>query len=192
LRLGSPDTSGRIQEVNAPRRNIECKASDPNPSGSLAVCHTLGAEDHGEIWQRDTYFQVVNGGLKLRDERPGRPHLIQFQRANESRQRESRYRIIEVDDGAVLTAALAAAIGIRVEVTKRRRLFLWRDVRIHLDDVERLGRFIELEAVALPDSNLAREDRLVLELREAFGITDKRLLAIGYAEQLLACQSRTK
>jgi len=78
--------------MEQPRRNIELKAHDPDPVHSLEVCRTLGAGDHDEIWQRDTYFQVANGGLKLREERPGRPHLIQFQRANEPQQRESRYR----------------------------------------------------------------------------------------------------
>jgi len=74
--------------------------------------------------QRDTYFEVPYGGLKLREEQPGRPHLIQFERASEPRQRESRYRIIEVSDGPALRAALAAAIGIRGVVAKRRHLLL--------------------------------------------------------------------
>ncbi len=175
-----------IDPAQRPRRNIECKARDPDPERSLEVCRNLGAEDHGEILQRDTYFEVTNGGLKLREERPGEPHLIQFERANEPQQRESRYRIIAVDDGPMLSAALAAAIGVRVIVAKRRRLFLWRDVRIHLDEVEGLGRFIELEAVAPPDSDLTREHRLIAELREVLEITDERLVAVGYAEQLLA------
>jgi predicted adenylyl cyclase CyaB len=176
--------------VEQPRRNIELKASDPDPNRSLEVCRALGAEDHGDIWQRDTYFEVVSGGLKLREERPGHPHLIQFERANQPQQRESQYRIIEVDDGAVLRAALAAAIGIRGVVTKRRRLFLWCDVRIHLDDVEQLGTFIELEAVAPSDSDLAHEHRLIVELRAALAITDERLIASGYAEQLLRATGR--
>jgi adenylate cyclase class 2 len=143
------------------------------------VCRQIGAEDHGEIWQRDTYFEVANGGLKLREERPGRTHLIQFERADEPQQRESRYRIVEVEDGPMLSVALAAAIGVQVVVIKRRRLFLWRDVRIHLDHVERLGRFIELEAVAPPDSDLAREYQLIAELRDMLAIPDERLVAVG-------------
>ncbi|HTZ87197.1 MAG TPA: class IV adenylate cyclase [Solirubrobacteraceae bacterium] len=160
------------------------KAHDPDPGASLEVCRALGADDHGEIVQRDTYFAVTHGGLKLRDEQPGRPHLIQFERASESQQRESRDRIIEVSDATVLCAALAAAIGIRGIVVKRRHLLLWQTVRIHLDQVEQLGTFIELEAVAPPDSDLAHEHQLVAELRAALGITDERLIAIGYAEQL--------
>lgn len=81
--------------VQAPRRNIELKATDPDPFASLEVCRRLGAEDRGTIEQRDTYFAVARGGLKLREEQPGHPHLIQFERANEPQQRESRYRIIE-------------------------------------------------------------------------------------------------
>jgi len=175
--------------MDHPRRNIELKARDANPDTSLKVCLALGADDHGEIEQRDTYFEVPRGGLKLREERPGLPHLIQFERANEPQQRESRYRIIEVDDGTVLRAALAAAIGIRGVVAKRRRLLLWRNVRIHLDVVEQLGNFIELEAVAPEDSDLTYEHGLIVELRAALGITDDCLVAIGYAEQLLCAIS---
>lgn len=171
--------------VQAPRRNIELKATDPDPIASLDVCRRLGAEDRGTIVQRDTYFEVARGGLKLREEQPGRPHLIQFERANEPQQRESRYRVIEVSDGPALSAALDAAIGIRGVVAKRRRLFLWENVRIHLDEVEQLGNFVELEAVAPADSDLAHEYRLVAQLREALGIDDQRLVALGYAAQLL-------
>lgn len=141
------------------------------------------------IAQRDTYFEVARGGLKLREEQPGGPHLIQFERASEPQQRESRYRMIEVSDGAVLRAALAVAIGIRGVVVKRRHLLLWRSVRIHLDEVEQLGAFIELEAVAPADSDLTHEHRLVAELRDALRITDDRLVAEGYAAQLLRANS---
>jgi adenylate cyclase, class 2 len=171
--------------VPSPRRNIELKAHDPQPEGSLEVCRSLGAEDHGEIAQRDTYFEVPRGRLKLREEEPGRPHLIQFERTSEPQQRESRYRIIEIKDAGALLAALADALGVRGVVAKRRRLFLWRSVRIHLDRVEGLGDFIELEAVAPPDSDLMHEHELVTSLRAALGIGDERLVGLGYAEQLL-------
>jgi adenylate cyclase, class 2 len=69
----------------------------------------------------------------------------------------------------------------RQVVEKRRRLFLWRNVRIHLDHVEQLGDFIELEAVAPADSDLTAEHRLIEELRAALSITDDRLVSLGYA-----------
>lgn len=170
--------------VAGPRRNIELKAIDHDPARSLETCRALDASDEGVLWQRDTYFNVPAGGLKLREQQPGRAHLIQFERADEAQQRESRYRIIDVDDPQTLLAALTTALGVTVAVTKQRRLFLWRTVRIHLDTVEHLGTFIELEAVAPPDSDLNHEHQLIQELRSAFSITDDLLIATGYATQL--------
>jgi adenylate cyclase class 2 len=169
----------------AARRNVELKARDDDPAGSLAVCRALGAEDHGELRQRDTYFNVASSGLKLREESPGQAHLIQFERSDEPQQRESRYRIVVIEDGQGLRAALDAALGVRVVVAKRRRLHVWREVRIHLDEVDGLGTFIELEAVVRPASDLTREHALLGELREAFAIPDARLVSRGYADQLL-------
>jgi adenylate cyclase class IV len=144
----------------------------------------LGAEDAGVIEQRDTYFNAARGGLKLRDETPGRPHLIQFERPDQPDERLCSYRIIDVDDGVALRAALEVAVGIRGEVIKRRHLFLWRQVRIHLDEVAGLGTFIEFEAVAPPESDLSEEHHLVAHLREVFDVNDDRLCATGYASQL--------
>jgi predicted adenylyl cyclase CyaB len=171
--------------VSSPRRNVELKARDADPVRSLEICLALGVEDRGELWQRDTYFHVARGGLKLREQRPGAPHLIQFERDDEPQERESRYRIVEIaGDPETLVAALDAALGVRGVVEKRRRLLLWRDVRIHLDTIERLGTFVELEAVAPPESDLTLEQTRVAELREALAIEDDRLVDRGYATLL--------
>ena len=172
--------------MSEPRRNIELKARDGDPARSIKTCLALGAASLGTLSQRDTYFGVRFGGLKLREETPGVPHLIQFERADEPQQRESRYRVIPVEDVPTLRAALAAALSVQTVVTKRRQLFLWQEVRIHLDEVEGLGCFIELEAVAARSSDLTREHQLIAELRIAFDITDERLIATGYAAQLSA------
>jgi len=73
----------------APERNVELKAADSDPQLSLAVCLGLGAADHGELRQTDTYFRGHHGGLKLREQHPGRPHLVQFLRTESSVERES-------------------------------------------------------------------------------------------------------
>jgi adenylate cyclase class 2 len=174
--------------VSAQRRNIELKASDPDQGRSLEVCRALGAQDSATLWQRDTYFKAASGALKLREQKPGASHLIQYERADEPQQRESRYRVIEVNDPETLLGALAAAVGVAVVVTKQRRLFIWRDVRIHLDDVEDLGAFIELEAVAPAQSDLSHEHMLIGQLRDSFAITDERLISSGYAAQLIAAR----
>ena len=165
-------------------RNVELKARDPDPARSLRVSLDLGAADQGWLQQLDTYFKVAKGRLKLR-EQDGNAQLIYYERSDEAIERVSSYRIVPVEDADGLKDALGAALGVLVAVEKSRRLLLWRNVRIHLDEVPGLGNFIELEAVAEPDSNLTGEYRNVTQLREALGIGDEQILAVGYSDELL-------
>ena len=170
--------------MEQPRRNVELKASDPDPGRTVRRALAHGAEDRGEIVQRDTYFGAGEGRLKLREETPGEAHLIAYARPDDPAVRVSEYRIAPVPEPGPLRDALAVSLGVRVVVDKRRRLLLWEDVRIHVDAVEGLGSFVELEAVAEPDSDLARERRQVARLRELLEIRDDALVAGSYADNL--------
>jgi homotetrameric cytidine deaminase len=169
----------------APQRNIELKARDPQPGRTLELALGLGAEDRGEIAQRDTYFARARGRLKLREQEPGDAELIEYRRDDAPDARRSDYRRVPVADAASLREALEPALGTLVVVEKRRRLLLWEGVRIHLDDVAGLGRFVELEAVAPPESDLEAERAAVDRLRAALEIGDDALVAVGYSDLLL-------
>ncbi|HST38446.1 MAG TPA: class IV adenylate cyclase [Conexibacter sp.] len=174
------------------RRNVELKARDRDPARTLAVCAALdGAVDEGTLWQRDTYFVVARGRLKLREERPGGATLIQYLRPDDEEAKLSCYRLVGVDDAEVCRAALDAALGTRVVVEKERRLFLWRDVRIHLDTVVGLGAFVEFEAVAPAESDLVPEHERVAELRATLAIAGEDLVAEGYADLISGKESGT-
>jgi len=163
-------------------RNIELKARDRNPKRSLRICETLGAEDLGVLLQRDTYFDVPNGRLKLREEDGSAPCLIVYVREDLAGQRESRYQIVEVaSPPGDLRAALGSTIGTKAVINKRRRLFVWEGVRIHLDDVDGLGRFLEFEAVIQGDQVVASQ-ALVARLRGRFGVLDADLLSESYCD----------
>ena len=130
---------------------------------------TIGATDEGVLAQRDTYFGRARGRLKLREQEGGHEsgaRLIAYVRPDGEQARTSNYRLAEVDDPAALADALDAALGTLVVVDKRRRLLLYENVRIHIDDVAGLGSFVELEGVAQADSDLSREYELVARLRE--------------------------
>jgi predicted adenylyl cyclase CyaB len=167
---------------------VELKARDPDPGRSLEVCESLGAECQDVLMQCDTYFHVPQGRLKLREEQGATSHLISYVRSDQSEPRESRYRIVEVEHPEELKAALTEVLGVKVVVEKRRQLFLWQGVRIHLDRVERLGDFIELEAVAPPGSDLAPEQRKTQQLRTAFEIADDNLIGASYSDLALAAE----
>src|SRR4051794_4882053 len=167
-----------------PRRNVELKARDPDPERSLDRARALGAEDRGELRQRDTYFAAPRGRLKLREQEPGSAELIAYERPDAAHARESRYRLAPVADAPALREALDAALGTTVVVAKRRHLLLYEGVRIHLDRVEGLGDFVELEGVAAEDSDLARETHLVERLKAELAIHDDAIVATGYADLL--------
>jgi homotetrameric cytidine deaminase len=166
-------------------RNIELKARDPQPGRTLELALALGAEDRGEIAQRDTYFARARGRLKLREQEPGEAELIQYRRADAPDARESVYRRVPAGEAAALRDALDAALGTLVVVQKRRRLLVWDGVRIHLDEVEQLGSFLELEAVAAPESDLAAERDKVERLRGGLEIADEALVVQSYSDLLL-------
>jgi homotetrameric cytidine deaminase len=178
--------------MDVPRRNLELRARDPDPVASLAAARALGARDEGVLRQRDTYFAAPRGRLKLREQDPGGAQLIADERADVVAERESRYRLADVPDPEALRAALDAALGITVVVRKRRHLLLSGNVRIHLDDVDGLGAFVELEAVVPDGGATADEAARVRTLRDALGLGDDRLEPRGYAALLRAGPGREK
>ena len=91
------------------RRNLEIKARDADPRRSLDSALALGAQDHGELSQRDTYFAGVRGRLKLREQTPGEPELIQYRRPDQAGPRTSEFRIVPVAHADALKTALEAA-----------------------------------------------------------------------------------
>jgi homotetrameric cytidine deaminase len=172
--------------VTPPRRNVELKARDADPAATLERALSLGATDEGVLAQRDTYFKRARGRLKLREQNGGREagaRLIAYSRRDEETARTSAYRLAEVADPAALREALDAALGTLVVVEKHRRLLLYENVRIHLDEVRDLGSFVELEGVAAPDSDLSREHELVARLREELALGEP--VAASYSDLLL-------
>jgi homotetrameric cytidine deaminase len=166
--------------------NVEIKARDADPDATGARCEALGAVDHGVLRQRDTYFAGRHGRLKLREQDGTGAELIAYRRPDTTEAEESAFIRAAVADGAALHEALDTALGETVVVVKRRRLWIWENVRIHLDDVEGLGTYIELEALVGPGLNTAEEAaEKVARLRSELAIADDALVAVGYSDLLL-------
>jgi homotetrameric cytidine deaminase len=140
----------------------------------------------GVLVQRDTYFAGRDGRLKLRVQQDGeRAWLIAYRRPDSAEASESAYVLATVGEPDALAEALDAALGTTVIVSKQRRLLLWEGVRIHLDDVDGLGSFVEFEAV-LPDAgDLETARAKVAHLQGSLGIADDALVSVGYADLLL-------
>jgi adenylate cyclase class IV len=163
--------------------NLELKASIPSQEALREDALRLGARPAGLLEQRDTYFRVPRGRLKLRECAGMQAELIFYEREETSGERWSRYERVPVTEPEGLKGVLARAGGILAVVEKRRTLFLFQNVRIHSDDVAGLGCFLEFEIVGeeSPDSHA-----LMARLREHFGIREEMIVRGSYADMIMA------
>ena len=148
------------------------------------VLLALPPRHHAAEAQTDTYFQVHAGRLKLREIEGQAAQLIWYLRPDTAGGRLSDYQLTAVLDPAALRAMLAGALGLRRVVKKRREIYLWKNVRIHLDVVEGLGSFLELEAVVTAEEDLAASQRHLDMLTDALGIRPGDTIAGSYADLL--------
>ncbi len=169
-----------------PRQNIELKARVPSLVQARDIAEAVATEYLGELRQVDTYFQVSRGRLKLRVIDGSEGQLIAYDRADSQEPRSSTYRLVPVPDPPELRAALSTTCGILCEVDKRREVFLHHNVRIHLDEVQRLGQFLEFEAVLCEGIDAQAGERQVAELCTRFQIEATDIEPRSYSDLLLA------
>lgn len=171
-------------------QNVEYKAELQDPALAATICRSLGAVHAGTLLQTDTYFRVPDAKLKRR-EVPGSPtEYIFYNRPSRSRPKLSSYTIYT--EQQAMERFGETPLPVWVVVKKRRELYLYKGVRIHLDEVDGLGNFLEFEAVVTPDCNFGHCHTLVEELRAALGPALGEPIACGYAELLAEDESRGK
>ncbi|HZS43843.1 MAG TPA: class IV adenylate cyclase [Blastocatellia bacterium] len=166
--------------------NIEIKAYYPNLEKAHTIAIGLGAKPSLSQYQRDTYFRVASGRLKLR-EIPDAAWLIPYIRPNDLSAKRSDYEVIDIANPSHTREMLAQMLGISVVVEKHREIYLLENVRIHLDNVTDLGCFIEFEAVFDPgDPSAEKVNRIkVQQLMEDFEIDASLLISDSYHDLLL-------
>jgi len=177
---GSYGESMRSLEV----KNLEAKFRLPDWDRGRRQAEAIGYRFECVLEQRDTFFRVARGKLKLREEGTN-ASIIYY--AREERRADlalSTYEIVGVSDGAKMRSILADALGILAEVRKHRTLMMRDNVRFHLDRVEGLGDFGEIEAVIAERGDPEDSRGAVNELLAALKITPDALIGVSYFEML--------
>jgi predicted adenylyl cyclase CyaB len=163
------------------RANLELKARCADLDAARERAREIATAWIGVDEQVDTYFITRVGRLKLRESSRSGAQLIPYSRADEPGAKRSDYQVIAVEDGPGLVRQLAAMLGVRRVVRKRREIALYENVRIHLDRVDGLGTFIEFEAVwDGAESGLAEQQQRLAFLRARLGVRDQDLIAGSY------------
>lgn len=170
-------------------RNVEVKAKVADLEA--LVSRAAGIADRGPVVlkQDDAFFPAAAGRLKLRRFSPTSGELIHYERPDAPGPKESRYSIVPTAEPDALREQLAAALGALGRVRKRRRVYWIGATRIHLDEVEDLGTFLELEVVLSDDQTLewgrAEADRILALL----GVPPGDLVSGAYLDLLRASGS---
>ncbi|MGK0374911.1 MAG: putative adenylyl cyclase CyaB [Arenicella sp.] len=165
-------------------RNIEIKARASNFTEQLKLAEQISDQALVTLVQEDTFFNVADGRLKLREFPDAKANLIFYHRVNTSGPKLSDYHITEIDDAGGLKSVLLKAYGVRHVVKKVRSLYMFGRTRLHFDAVEGLGDFIELEVVLDEhdsiESGEAEAERLMLHLN----IQVSELIDVAYVDLL--------
>ncbi|TWC69522.1 class IV adenylate cyclase [Herbaspirillum sp. SJZ099] len=165
-------------------RNVEIKARMP---GIQAILHKVkGIADQGpiEIAQDDTFFRCDAGRLKLRQFSADKGELIFYRRANQAGPKESFFVRTATAEPAVLREALSLAYGESGRVIKQRTLFHAGRTRIHLDRVQGLGEFVELEVVLSDGDAIEDGIREAEDIMQKLGIEPAQLIESAYVDLL--------
>jgi len=170
-------------------RNIEIKAKVNDIEKTEARIYEL-TESLGTILvQEDTFFRVQTGRLKLRvvDSNPNGV-LIHYERSDVSGPKSSEYVLTQVEDAAAIKETLGRALGVLGRVEKHRRLYMYGQTRIHLDDVSGLGSFVELEVVLEEGQNSEDGIKIAENIMKKLGIRQEDLIPGAYMDLLLQNQ----
>lgn len=165
--------------------NVEIKARCTDPSYIRIYLKSNGAELKGFDKQTDTYFNVPNGRLKLREGNIEN-NLIFYERTNQTGPKNSYFQLVKIEDAAGLKEALAKSNGVKVVVKKEREIYYIENVKFHIDEVPGLGSFVEIEAgnILADLSQEQLKEQCDFYINE-FGINNEDLIDISYSDMLL-------
>jgi len=166
-------------------RNVEIKAKVESLEAIESRARELADDGPVVLEQDDTFFRCPHGRLKLRQFPGGaKAELIYYERPDRIEPEESRYAIHRTTDPAALRAVLSAGLGVRGVVRKRRTVYLIGVARVHLDRVEGLGEFVELEVVLEPQQDTADGTAVARDLMSKLGIPESGLVSRAYIDLL--------
>jgi predicted adenylyl cyclase CyaB len=165
--------------------NVEIKAGLAEPDKVRSVLKEGGARFVGTDHQTDTYFNVVNGRLKLREGEIENA-LIYYKRENKPGPKKSDVKLYKSKPDSGLKSLLEESLGILAVVDKIREIYFIGNVKFHIDTVEQLGSFVEIEAIDengdIGEAKLLKQCENYLYL---FGISDKDLISVSYSDLIL-------
>lgn len=165
-------------------RNIEIKAKVNLSIVEEKVKKLQNISNPEIIIQEDVFFFHNEGRLKLRKFTNGNSELIFYKRSDDYGPKTSDYQIYKSSNTSELESFLNNSFGMRGIVKKIRKLYLYKNTRIHLDKVDNLGEFLELEVMVIENYSLHECQKIADELISYLEITNEMLIDKAYIDLL--------
>jgi adenylate cyclase, class 2 len=165
--------------------NIEFKAICSNLEAAENILLQHNPFFKGTDHQVDTYFNVPNGRLKLR-EGIIENALIHYERENTAGSKSSHVLLYQHQPDEELKAVLTKALGIKAVVDKQRKIYFINNVKFHFDTVQQLGTFIEVEAIDT-DGSIGKE-KLQEQCNfyaDLFKIKKDDFISVSYSDMIM-------
>jgi predicted adenylyl cyclase CyaB len=165
-------------------KNIELKITLAEPKSILSKLKFIKARFAGKLSQVDTYYNCQNGLLKIREINGKNFELIFYKRPNTKKSKISDYQVLPLDKSQLAKTKyiLNGAFGEKVIVKKKRSLWLYKNTRIHIDKVNNLGSYLELETVVKKSIADAKKEHQ--QLIKKLDIENAKKVDISYSDLL--------
>jgi adenylate cyclase, class 2 len=165
--------------------NYEFKAKTDRLDELEKLLQRESPEFRGEDHQVDTYFNVQHGRLKLREGNIENS-LIHYHRENVAGAKQSDVILYQHEPDKTLKQALVAALGIKVVVKKRRKIYFIGNIKFHFDRIDSLGSFVEVEAIDRDGSFAIEQLRdQCNRYAKRFGLKEQDYVAVSYSDLLM-------
>ncbi len=162
--------------------NVEAKARVTDLAPIRARIEPLADGPAQILDQEDIFFAAPDGRLKLRIFGEGNGELIHYRRGDIAGPKTSHYTIAPTTAPDALKAILTSILALVGVVRKRRWLYRVGQTRVHLDEVEGLGEFVELEVVLRPGQAEGEGIAIAQGLMARLGITVGQLVDVAYID----------
>ncbi|XP_062588454.1 adenylate cyclase CyaB-like [Saccostrea cucullata] len=170
--------------------NVEIKASIASLSEFKKKAKELSRTEGEELIQEDVFFNVPNGRLKLRTIKDAKSELIFYDRPDQEGPKFSEFYTTPIEDPASFKETLGRAVGVKGILRKVRTLYMVGQTRVHVDQVEGLGDFMELEVQMQEGQSVEEGQKIADDLMGKLGVSKKDLISVAYMDLLLKKQSQ--
>ena len=164
------------------KKNLEIKYKPGNSREISYITGLLKNYSHTTEKQTDIYYKTDKGRLKLRIINETEGNLILYNRAEKKNKRISKYTISKTKDYRELDFILRKQFGVLVTVSKKREVYVYNNVRVHIDTVKGLGKFLEIEIIYDEISKAKNQMKLLIS---DLKLDENKFIKVSYSDLLI-------